>query len=94
MKSELLNGHFEHTIRELSNGTELTYNDVVKGVERLTTKGLIAFRKRGSNKKPIPYYYLSELRERFGDKEKRSENRKRNIDLKAKEVESEMGGER
>jgi len=68
MRQELNKGHFEHTLREIAEGTELSYNDVVKGVERLNTRGLIRFRSRGSDKKSVPYYYLSELRDRVADK--------------------------
>ncbi len=85
MEMELEKGHFEHTLREISKGTGLSYNDILKGVERLKTRGRIAFRNRGSNKKPTPYYYLFELKEKFGRKDKKSENvGKRNISVKAK----------
>lgn len=63
MQAELVKGRFEHTIREISSGTDLSYTKVSKGVERLRTRGLIDFRKRGSKEKFVPYYYLVELRE-------------------------------
>jgi predicted transcriptional regulator len=67
IERELPKGHFEHTIREISKGTDLSYTGVSKSVERLTTKGLLNFRKRGNDKKFAPYYYLARLRETFMD---------------------------
>lgn len=78
MEKELTEGHFEHTLREISKGTGLTYNDVSKGVERLKTKGLIGFRERGSSKKFVPYYYITKLRDMFENAQKRRPTRKRN----------------
>lgn len=65
VERELPKGHFEHTIREISKGTALSYTEVSKSVERLTTKGILNFRKRGNSKKSVPYYYLARLRETF-----------------------------
>lgn len=85
MEGELTRGHFEHTIREISKGTNLSYNNVSKGVERLKIRGLIAFRSRGSDNRPVPYYYLSELREIVGNRGKKLRNvGKTNTKAKAK----------
>jgi transcription initiation factor IIE alpha subunit len=70
MEEELPKGHFEHTTREICKGTGLTYTEVTKSLERLTTKNLIDFRKRGSSKKFIPYYYLIKLKRTFEREEK------------------------
>lgn len=80
MEEELTNSHFEHTIREISKGADLSYTAVAKGVERLKTRGLIAFRNRGTNNRPTPFYYLSEL----GEKLKNTRRNLGKIDIQAK----------
>lgn len=62
MESTLTEGRFEHTVREIAIGAGLTYSEVSKSVERLKIRDIINFRRRGSNKKFTPYYYLSKLR--------------------------------
>lgn len=83
MEEELTRGHFEHTIREISKGTELSYNAVTKGVERLKTKGLISFRSRGGRNRPTPFYYLNELGEKFANIGKNTRARGK-MDIEAK----------
>jgi len=62
MESELYESRFEHTVREIARGAGLSYSDVSKSVERLKIRDIIDLRRRGSNKKFTPYYYLSKLR--------------------------------
>lgn len=87
IKTELRKGHFEHTIREITRGTGLSYNEISKGAERLKTKGLIRFRKRGRSKRFVPYYYLTKLVAMFesgptnGDPTEKVNTKKHNSNL-------------
>jgi transcription initiation factor IIE alpha subunit len=61
MKEKATQGYLQLTAPEIAKGAEITYNEVVKALERLTTKELIGVIERGTSKKSVPYYYLFEL---------------------------------
>jgi nitric oxide synthase oxygenase domain/subunit len=63
MKEASVHGYFEHTVREVSKGAKITYNDAIKCLERLVTKKLVDYRERGTTKRKTPFYYLVEVRE-------------------------------
>lgn len=63
MIEELRVGRFEATIPEITAGTRLGRLDVVKGLERLAVRDIMAFRTRGTDRKGTRYYYLAKLRE-------------------------------
>ena len=61
MRTQVFEGHFENTAREIANGSGLSYNRVVKALERLRTRDQIRYRSRGTEARPVPYYYLREI---------------------------------
>ncbi|MCK4404053.1 MAG: hypothetical protein KAW02_03085 [candidate division Zixibacteria bacterium] len=61
MKVKATKGHLQLTAPEIAKGADITYNEVVKALERLTTKKLIGVIERGTPKKSVPYYHLLEL---------------------------------
>lgn len=65
IKEEALHGRLESTAPEITRGLSkhrYSYNDVIKALERLTTRGSVEYRVRGSERKRVPYYYLAEIK--------------------------------
>jgi DNA-binding MarR family transcriptional regulator len=60
---ELRVARFEATIPEIVDGTRLGRLDVVRALERMEVKELVAFRTRGTDRKGTRYYYLAALKE-------------------------------
>ncbi len=63
LKQEALQGRFESTAREIANGANLVYNQVGRALERLIMKGKVQYRERGTERKSVRYYYLTDILE-------------------------------
>ena len=63
LRAEALEGRFEHTTREIANRANIGYNATGRALERLIMKGEIQYRERGTERKPVRYYYLRILLE-------------------------------
>ena len=63
LKQEALQGCFESTAREIANGANLVYNQVGRALERLIMKGKVQYRERGTERKSVRYYYLTDILE-------------------------------
>ena len=61
LKKEALGGSLESTTREIANGAKLVYNQVGKALERLRIRGQVGYRERGTERKSVRYYYLSDI---------------------------------
>ena len=51
----------ESTAADISRGTRLSYNQVVRLLERLIIKEQVGYRKRGSETKPVRYIYPRDI---------------------------------
>lgn len=58
---EALDGHFESTTTEISNGVNISYNQVTRILERLIMRRKVGFRERGTERKSVRYFYATEL---------------------------------
>jgi transcription initiation factor IIE alpha subunit len=63
LKEETLQGRIEATAREIANGANLVYNQVGRALERLIMKDQVGYRERGTERKPVRYYYLKDILE-------------------------------
>lgn len=61
LRREALVGHFESTTTEIANGVKLSYNQVVRVLERLITKGQVGYRERGTERKSVRYFHLRDI---------------------------------
>lgn len=61
LRAEMLEGRFENTQREIANRGNLSYNATGRALERLIMKGDVQYRERGTERKPVRYYYLRDL---------------------------------
>ena len=61
LQREALEGHFESTTTEIANGVKFSYNQVSRIIERLIIHGHIEYRERGTERKSVRYFYLSDL---------------------------------
>lgn len=61
LRQEALSGHFESTTSDIANGINVSYNRVVRILERLIVKKRIGFRERGTAHKSVRYFYLKDL---------------------------------
>lgn len=61
LKQEVLQGRLESTVREITNGANLVYNQVGRALERLIMKGEVRYRERGTERKWVRYYYLKDI---------------------------------
>ncbi len=70
MRREAQDSRFESTTTEIARGTDLSYNQVARVIERLMIKDLIGFRERGNERKSVRYFYLTDIlvmcREKWG----------------------------
>lgn len=63
LKREALEGRFESTARQVATGANLVYNQVGRALERLIMKGKVQYRERGTERKSVHYYYLTDILE-------------------------------
>jgi transcription initiation factor IIE alpha subunit len=63
LRQEALASRFESTTAEIANGAKLSYNHVGRLLERLIIKGQVGYRERGTERKSVRYFYLSDLLE-------------------------------
>ena len=63
LKRESLQGHLESTTAEISNGINISYNQVGRVLERLLMKDQVAYRERGTERKSVRYFYLKDILE-------------------------------
>ena len=67
---EALSGRFESTTTEIANGSKLSYSQAARALERLIVKGQIGYRGRGTERKLVRYFYLTDMlnlcREKWG----------------------------
>lgn len=61
LRQEALVGHFESTTTEIASGVKLSYNQAVRVLERLITKGQLGYRERGTERKSVRYFHLTDL---------------------------------
>jgi hypothetical protein len=61
LKQEVIQGHFESTTTEIAHGTKLSYNNVGKMLERLIIRDQVGYRERGTERKLVRYFYLTDL---------------------------------
>ncbi|RLC94675.1 MAG: hypothetical protein DRI39_02010 [Chloroflexi bacterium] len=61
LKQEALASRFESTTAEIANGSGLSYNQVGRVLERLIIKGQVGYRERGTERKSVRYFYLTDL---------------------------------
>lgn len=61
LKQQTLQGRIEATAREIANGANLVYNQVGRALERLIMKDQVRYRERGTERKPVRYYYLKDI---------------------------------
>ena len=61
LRQEALQGHFESTTAEISNGTKLSYNQVGKILKRLIIRDQVGYRERGTERKSVRYFYLRDI---------------------------------
>jgi len=70
LRREALESRFESTITEIASGVGLSYNQVARVLERLIIKGQVGYRKRGTERKSVRYFCLTDVvelcRERWG----------------------------
>ena len=68
LRREALLGHFESTTTEIADGIKASYNRVGRILERLIIKDRIGYRERGTERKSVRYYYLSDLLELYKER--------------------------
>lgn len=61
LKHEALRGCLESTPPDIAKGTSLSYNQVGRALERLRMKGDVGYRERGTDRKSVRYYYLTDI---------------------------------
>jgi len=61
LQQEALVGHFDSTTSEIAYGVKLSYNRVVRLLERLIMRGQVAYRERGTERKFVRYFYLIDI---------------------------------
>jgi len=61
LRQEAVAGHFDSTTSEIASGVKLSYNRVVRLLERLIMRGQVGYRERGTERKMVRYFYLQDI---------------------------------
>jgi len=61
LREESPKGHFDSTTTEIARGTNMSYNQVARLLERLMFIEQVGCRERGTNRKMVRYFCLREV---------------------------------
>jgi len=61
LREASLKAHFDSTTTEIARGTNMSYNQVARLLERLLFMEQVGYRERGTDRKMVCYFYLRDV---------------------------------